>query len=353
MKYPILFIITIILFWSCSGETDQSNIESNSELNEIAENEEQKRLEAEQLQNVLLNDSIDLDSLQWCIERTSDLDYKIVHKLTESVNGLGKQGGWLNSWTSQTVEDRKEMTALNLAFSNQHINYEEAIIMLLEAGADPNKMTSDSISNLDFALFNYHQIKTNSTSTASDVNQAKKMIDTLLYFKADPGQCYVGNLRNDIQMIDKMVGLGADPSNIDLYSFFEYTYQFKNANTWKSEFKRALDLGANPKGFDPYVAYPDKWDYHWDPFVLDQLIAHGLDLNEPVRLIDPNAFRFDEAYEYWLDYCIIQTNNEKMLSYLLDHGATACKEGFDAVAEAQEAGFPQYLLDLLAEKINK
>lgn len=301
-----------------------------------------------ELHHVLLADTIDLDSVNWFLELDTDLDYPVPYEYSTS-SGIGREGGILNALFGSTSEHEIGLTSLQSVLYEYGENFEEALIILLEAGADPSAMGKDSVSCFDYVqeIRNSH-IWEDEPDWQWKIDQMKRLTDTLFHFGASAKHMNLALVEWETYRLPYFVERGADPETFDLAARFMWGPEHrKRKKEWRQDIMTILELGGDPQHIDPDDVY-DRWD-PFDPFFLDAFLAHGLDLNKPCDKYGDGRNR--NGYEYWLGFGIRKNYDRELLRYLLNHGAVTLTSPQQAYADAKKLGFPEDILELIKEKI--
>ena len=320
-RFQFLFCISCIAFTSCKTGNSSNN------ANQMISADSLKRIEqSTQLQRLLFQDTIPLDSIQAHVDMGTDLNIAIPFNDDYYLSRWDENNLLYRFWGTNH-HDRLELTSLQAALFMERGNMEDAVLILLKGGADPNIITSDSIRCLDRIIYQ---------------EMDERLLDTLMAYGADPKLVNLSFAWNKLKIIDRFIKLGADPKSININAFFDdspfngFTY-----GSWRRDFNHVMRYDINPQ-----LAKPNDLCGFYNEFnryAVDRLIEKGLDLNAPIK---------DLREEYWLDW-VLNEYNEAFTKYLIKKGAHTCRNGKTAYELALENEASKSLLDLIEEQIGK
>jgi hypothetical protein len=216
----------------------------------------------------------------------------------------------------------------------------EALSLLLQSGADPNAISTDSLTALDWA---------------NKTNLKLFVCDTLIKYGADPKLVNLKYCQTDMKKIDYFAKLGANQKTISWSSFLDIGLRYVKENRqgkWKSNFYKILEYDVNPQLINEFEIYTFvREDYRFETEIIQALLNKGLQLNEPLEFELINSSQ--DKYEYWLDYIIDNHFSEELLLFLIDKGATKTRNGYKIYESAKNAGFSDKALKKIELKFGK
>jgi len=297
-------------------------------------------LDAVQLHHLLLSDTIKIDSVKILCKNQQCLDIPIEFSRTTS-HGVGRSGGLLHTITSlNTSRSTFSLTSIQAALISDAHNKLKALTLLLQSGADPNAISTDSLTALDWA---------------NKSNLKLAVCDTLIKYGANPKLVNLKYCQTDMKKIDYFAKRGANQKTISWSSFLDMGLRYIKENRqgkWKSNFYKILEYDINPQLINEFEIYTFvREDYRFETEIIQALLNKGLQLNEPLEFELINNSK--DKYEYWLDYIIDNHFSEELLLFLIDKGAKKTRPGYNIYVHAEESGFSEKVLKKIESAFGK
>ena len=232
------------------------------------------------------------------------------------------------------------LTSIQAALLSDANNNSEALSVLLQSGADPNAISIDSITSLDWA--NKSELKLS-------------VCDTLIKYGANPKLIDLKYCQTDLKKIDFFVKLGANPKTISWSSFLDASYRYRKENRrgqWKTNFYKVLEYGINPQRINQFEIYLFVRSNHdFEPEIMERLISKGLNLNQPIEFELKKSSQ--DKYEYWLDYVIDNHYSEELLLFLINNGAKKTRSNYNIYEHASKHRYSVKTMELIESTFGK
>lgn len=334
MKLALYTISLLIVIASCqSKEQPGQPSQTKKAVNNAPKIDSTKLLvEGRVLRDIIFQDTINLDSLRWCIDNGTDLNFQVPFE-NKYTTGPFREGGLLYTIFSTNHSDELKMSALQSLLFKDPENFEEALSILLQAGADPNPKlhTKYDLSPINIAL---------------DSRIYKIWVyDTLINYGADPTDANLLYLGENIDLIYYFLNKGANAQTVNLNRFLPDPY-WQTPKRWKTVFDSLMTFDVDPQKVQPRNIVSSG---SINQYALDKLIAKGIDFNKPCKLGMPHNWLFHVLRD--------SRHNKEFVIYLLEHGVTEIGEEYDgeltAYDIAEYSKFDQEVLDLIEEKIGR
>lgn len=324
------FTILLLFIASCQTKepTKQSSQSKNAVNNGPKIDSTKLLVEGRVLRDIIFQDTLNLDSLQWCIDNGTDINFQVPFD-NEYTTGPFREGGVLYTIFSTNHSDELKMSALqSLLFKYPH-NFEEGLSILLQAGADPDPKlhTEYDLSPVNLAL----------ESRIYEI----WVYDSLIKYGADLKDANLYYVGEHLDLVYYFLNKGADAQTVNINRFLPDPY-WRGRKNWKSDFDSLMTFDIDPQKVWPRsVVSNGSINQH----AFDKLVAKGLDITKPCS----TGFE-----RYWLFQVLRDGGGNKELAiYLLEHGATDVGDKVNAYDLAEYTGFDQEVLDLIEEKIGR
>ncbi len=340
----ILFCIPVlVLFYSCGRNTNSPARNKNTRTKALSASvamDSTMFYNAKTLHNLLLSDTIKLDSVKILCNDKKCLDIPVEFSRSTR-HGVGRSGGLLHTITSlMTSRSTFQLTSIQAALLSDAHNKSEALSLLLQSGADPNVISSDSLTSLDWA-------------NKYDLKQA--VCDTLIQYGANPKAVDLKYCQTDLKKIDFFVKLGANPKTISWSSFLDLSFRYRKENRrgqWKTKLYTVLDYGINPQRINQFeILMFVRSNHDFDPKIMEKLLSKGLDLNKPLEFELKKSAQ--DKYEYWLDYVIDNHYSEELLVFLIENGAKKTRNNYSIYEHASVHRYSEKTMKLIESKFGK
>lgn len=341
IKYLFLILAVIYSCNNISNSPGQKRIKPlKTTTSSIALTDSTAYFDAVYLNNLLLSDTIKLDSVKILCNNKKCLDIPIEFSRTTR-HGVGRSGGLLHTITSlMTSRSTFSLTSIQAALLSDANNNSEALSVLLQSGADPNAISIDSITSLDWA--NKSELKLS-------------VCDTLIKYGANPKLIDLKYCQTDLKKIDFFVKLGANPKTISWSSFLDASYRYRKENRrgqWKTNFYKVLEYGINPQRINQFEIYLFVRSNHdFEPEIMERLISKGLNLNQPLEFELKKSSQ--DKYEYWLDYVIDNHYSEELLLFLINNGAKKTRSNYNIYEHASKHRYSVKTMELIESTFGK